>query len=202
MSRILTGPCAYGKLPSLCLVKHKEKEGSVNDAQHTRRLLLLLMLLLALTLVACERPLNNEEEQPADTPAAPVVPEETQPEATSPAPGAGETESPSTEEPSTPADEATAPAEGDQSETAPEQPASPTEPAPAEQPTVAPPTESAPATQPGVEQTHVVQSGENLFRIGLRYGCSYVDLAVYNGIANPDQISVGQVIRIPTTCGG
>jgi LysM repeat protein len=56
--------------------------------------------------------------------------------------------------------------------------------------------------QPGVEQTHVVQSGENLFRIGLSYGCSVLELSTYNGIANPNWISVGQVIRIPATCGG
>ncbi len=45
--------------------------------------------------------------------------------------------------------------------------------------------------------THVVQAGENLFRIALRYNMSYVTLAQYNGIANPANIYVGQVIRIP-----
>jgi nucleoid-associated protein YgaU len=207
----LTRLSAYGKLPSLCLVKHKEKEGSVNNALHSRRLLLLLaLLLLTLALVACERPLNNEE-QPATSPEAPVVPEETQPEAATPAPGTEETGAAATEEPAAPAGEATAPAEGGQSETAPEQTApapeggeaSPTEAAPAEEPTAAPaPTEAAPAAQPGVEQTYVVQAGDNLFRIGLRYGCSVLELATYNGIAYPDWISVGQVIRIPATCGG
>lgn len=54
----------------------------------------------------------------------------------------------------------------------------------------------------GQEQTHVVQSGENLFRIGLQYGCSVNELAAYNGIANPDWISAGQVIRIPPNCTG
>jgi LysM repeat protein len=48
----------------------------------------------------------------------------------------------------------------------------------------------------------VVQAGENLFRIGLRYGCPYQELAAYNGIANPNWIAAGQVIRIPATCGG
>jgi LysM repeat protein len=47
------------------------------------------------------------------------------------------------------------------------------------------------------EQTHIVQPGENLFRIGLRYGFTVAELAAYNGIANPNQIEVGQVIRIP-----
>lgn len=48
--------------------------------------------------------------------------------------------------------------------------------------------------------THVVRQGENLFRIGLRYGISYHTLAAYNGIYDPTRIYAGQVIRIP--CGG
>ncbi|MBK8987505.1 MAG: LysM peptidoglycan-binding domain-containing protein [Chloroflexi bacterium] len=47
------------------------------------------------------------------------------------------------------------------------------------------------------EQVHVVQAGDNLFRIGLRYGFTVNELATYNGIANPERIFVGQVIRIP-----
>jgi LysM repeat protein len=45
--------------------------------------------------------------------------------------------------------------------------------------------------------TYVVQRGDNLFRIALRYNMSYVHLAQYNGIANPAHIYVGQVLRIP-----
>jgi LysM repeat protein len=45
--------------------------------------------------------------------------------------------------------------------------------------------------------TYVVQPGDNLFRIALRYNMSYRRLAEYNGIANPSNIYVGQVIRIP-----
>lgn len=47
------------------------------------------------------------------------------------------------------------------------------------------------------EQVHIVQPGDNLFRIGLRYGFTVSELADYNGIANPNQIEVGQEIRIP-----
>jgi LysM repeat protein len=43
----------------------------------------------------------------------------------------------------------------------------------------------------------VVQPGDNLFRIALRYNMSYITLARYNNIANPSSIYVGQVIRIP-----
>lgn len=52
------------------------------------------------------------------------------------------------------------------------------------------------------EQIHVVQAGENLFRIGLRYGCTVTELSTYNGITNPHLIYVGQQIRIPATCAG
>lgn len=46
-------------------------------------------------------------------------------------------------------------------------------------------------------QTHVVQRGENLYRIALRYGVSMSALIVANGITNPNLIYVGQVLRIP-----
>lgn len=59
--------------------------------------------------------------------------------------------------------------------------------------------------QPGVSPTpsapgeilYTVQPGDNLFRIALRYNMNYLYLAAYNNIANPHQIRVGQVIRIP-----
>jgi LysM repeat protein len=47
------------------------------------------------------------------------------------------------------------------------------------------------------ERTHVVQAGENLFRIGLQYGFTIDELASYNGITNPNVLDVGQVIKIP-----
>ncbi|HQE91552.1 MAG TPA: LysM peptidoglycan-binding domain-containing protein [Anaerolineae bacterium] len=56
-------------------------------------------------------------------------------------------------------------------------------------PTVVPPS--------GGETIHIVQPGENLFRIALKYNYSQYYLAKYNGIANPSLIYVGQVIRIP-----
>lgn len=51
--------------------------------------------------------------------------------------------------------------------------------------------------QTGNEILYTVQPGDNLFRIALRYNLNYLYLASYNGIANPHQIRVGQVIRIP-----
>jgi LysM repeat protein len=181
----------------------------VNNAPHSRRLLLMLVLLLTLGLVACERPLNGEE-QPTVAPETQEVPQETQPEVMTPAAGTEETGSPSTEEPPAPAIEVTSATEEEQSEATPEQPAptaegaetTPTEAAPTEEPTAETPTEPAPTEPPAGEQTHVVQPGENLFRIGLAYGCSYQELADYNGITDPDSLSVGQVILIPADCGG
>ena len=47
--------------------------------------------------------------------------------------------------------------------------------------------------------THVVQTGENLFRIALRYGLTWPELAAANNIVNPNLIYVGQVLTIPGT---
>jgi len=60
------------------------------------------------------------------------------------------------------------------------------------------PAAEATAVPPSTEErTHVVQAGENLFRIGLQYGFTVDELAAYNGMANPNVLDVGQVIKIP-----
>lgn len=63
------------------------------------------------------------------------------------------------------------------------------------------PTQPAPlptqAPEPAHPATHVVQPGENLFRIALRYGLTADQLAHYNGIYNPNLIFAGQVLRLP-----
>ncbi len=66
-------------------------------------------------------------------------------------------------------------------------------------PTAIPPTPGGGTggTPPTQEIIHIVQPGENLFRIGLQYGYSWTVLAQYNGIPNPNFIVVGQAIRIP-----
>jgi len=66
-------------------------------------------------------------------------------------------------------------------------------------PTTAPtagPTATPTAAVSG-ERIHVVQPGENLFRIALHYGMSYTALAAANGIINPDFIYAGQRLTIP-----
>jgi LysM repeat protein len=65
----------------------------------------------------------------------------------------------------------------------------------------------APTTEPAVaatavppttaERIHIVQAGENLYRIGLQYGFTIDELAAYNNIANPNVLEVGQQIKIP-----
>jgi len=54
-----------------------------------------------------------------------------------------------------------------------------------------------PPQPPTSATTYVVQPGDNLFRIALRYNLDYLYLARYNGIANPSYIYAGQVLRIP-----
>lgn len=47
------------------------------------------------------------------------------------------------------------------------------------------------------ESTHLVQPGETLFRIALRYGVDVDTMAQYNGIANAWTIYAGQTLMIP-----
>ncbi len=53
------------------------------------------------------------------------------------------------------------------------------------------------AAQDGGETTHVVQPGETLFRISLRYGVSIQAIAQTNNISNVNLIFVGQRLVIP-----
>lgn len=50
---------------------------------------------------------------------------------------------------------------------------------------------------PPAYRTHIVQPGENLFRIALRYGVNMWDIAKLNGIYDLRLIYAGQVLRIP-----
>ena len=61
-------------------------------------------------------------------------------------------------------------------------------------------TSSAFAQEPPT--SHVVQAGENLFRIGLQYGFTADELALANGITDPGQIYAGQVLTLPVPIGG
>jgi LysM repeat protein len=57
--------------------------------------------------------------------------------------------------------------------------------------------EAAVPVESTLPATHTVQPGENLYRIGLQYGLSWVTLARYNNIYNPNYVYAGQVLQIP-----
>jgi LysM repeat protein len=74
-----------------------------------------------------------------------------------------------------------------------------------------PPSQSAPAPQPTLAAqpaqpvTHVVQSGDCLWRIAERYGISPAALAEANGLSDPRAIHPGQTLTVPVTrvfCNG
>jgi len=48
------------------------------------------------------------------------------------------------------------------------------------------------------ETLHIISSGENLFRIGLRYGVPFETIASRNGIADVTRIYAGMTLCIPT----
>lgn len=75
-------------------------------------------------------------------------------------------------------------------------PPTPTPPAPAVPPAPAP---AAPpvAPSPGYPVYHVVQWGENLTRLALRYGITVWAIAQANGIWDINYIRMGQVLWIP-----
>jgi LysM repeat protein len=80
----------------------------------------------------------------------------------------------------------------------------PEDPPPSAGPVVMPPASDYGSTMPpptsyptypvpsGQQAVHVVQAGETLYRIGLRYGYDYRQIAAWNNIGAPYNISVGQ----------
>ena len=68
------------------------------------------------------------------------------------------------------------------------------------------PGQQAASTQGGSGQAgegvYVVSKGDTLSSIAKRFGISLADLQKLNNIANPDQIAVGQKLRVPTSATG
>lgn len=62
-------------------------------------------------------------------------------------------------------------------------------------PAANPPTNPPPAT---CQTNHIVQRGESLSGIGLRYGVSWTSIAQTNSLSNPNRIYVGQKLCIPS----
>jgi lipoprotein NlpD len=70
-------------------------------------------------------------------------------------------------------------------------------------PVEAPPA-SVPAAEPVAEKptpTHTVKRGETLVGIALQYGLDYRELAAWNGITNPNVLSVDQVLVVAAPPG-
>lgn len=44
---------------------------------------------------------------------------------------------------------------------------------------------------------HTVKKGETLLKIADRFGVTYQEIAKFNGIANPNYIRIGQILKIP-----
>lgn len=61
------------------------------------------------------------------------------------------------------------------------------------------PTQTTKPTTETTETVYTVVKGDTLSGIAKKYGTTYQKLASYNGIANPNVISVGQKIKIPGT---
>ena len=59
-----------------------------------------------------------------------------------------------------------------------------------------------PTPSPQTETTYIVQAGDNLYRIGLRFGISWVQIAEANGLVNPNMIKVGNELKIPVNTPG
>jgi LysM repeat protein len=171
------------------------------------------VLVLSLLLVACERPIPGGDEATATPdvdagggvqPPAEEAPAEEAPAEEAPAEEAPAEEAPAEEAPAEDAPAEEAPAEEAPAEEAPAEEA-PAEEAPAEEaPAEEAPAEEAPAGDAGgatetvtvIPATHTVAAGENLYRIGLKYGISWRDIAQLNRI-NPHRIYVGQVLQLP-----
>jgi LysM repeat protein len=68
------------------------------------------------------------------------------------------------------------------------------------------PRQEAASTQGGSGQTtegaYVVAKGDTLSLIAKRFGISLAELQKLNGITNPDQIAVGQKLRVPAATSG
>jgi len=188
--------------------------------------ILFLLVVGVLMLAACERPLPGADTAQTPEEAVPAAPTgaeapevvapapDTQPEAypgesaetprveETPEEGAGETEEPGEAPAEAAAEPGEAPpAEGEQAgeeAVAAEGSAEEAAAADPEQGGGAPATsaeaEATTAVAPGT--THVVAPGENLYRIGLKYGISWVTLAQVNNLPNPNRITVGQVLTI------
>ncbi|MFQ5400840.1 MAG: LysM peptidoglycan-binding domain-containing protein [Anaerolineae bacterium] len=177
-----------------------------------------LFLVVSMFAVACERPIagtSNIEDLASQLNDATIA-EQAQPEGDAAGAGTEESTPPPTdaaeaETPRTDSAESTAASEGDAAAneevtaTTPEK--TPDKTAEVSEETSAPADTAAPDSEAVTEAdaaatpatTHTVAAGENLYRIGLQYGKSWVAIADANGLSNPNKLTVGQTLTIPGT---
>lgn len=155
----------------------------------------LVAVLVVVGLTGCERSAREREAEPTE-PAATS-------EATQPGMG-GETAAPG----ETVVSAVTPPPEGTGTVVAVTQPPVAETSAPEGQATAVPTEEAPPSTEPetsgqqGEAIWHTVQRGETLASIARRYGTSWQAIAQANSLVNPNQIYVGQKLRIPSGSSG
>jgi LysM repeat protein len=187
----------YGALQT----KHTEFGAESNRRRHTMKqrlssigLLLLVAVVILAGVTGCER--KAKERVPEATEAADLTPSSATPGGIGTTPIAGETVvSAVTSTPGTGATPTLVPIGGTppaEVPTATAVPVSPTQPSGGQAPTAVP---------EGGVLYHTVQSGETLSSIAQRYGTTWQAIASANGLVNPNQIYVGQRLKIPTTGG-
>ncbi|WP_436669371.1 bifunctional 2',3'-cyclic-nucleotide 2'-phosphodiesterase/3'-nucleotidase [Paenibacillus kandeliae] len=73
-----------------------------------------------------------------------------------------------------------------------------TTPAKPSTPATTPAKPAPPVTTPAKgEQSYTIKRGDNLYRISLKYGVTWQELAKYNKITDPTTLQVGDVVKIP-----
>jgi LysM repeat protein len=158
-------------------------------------LYLLVMALLVAGLAGCER---RAEVREGDATESVVMPEATE------APSEQETPMPG----ETVVSAVTPPPEGTGTVVAVTQPPAAETGAPVAEATAVPSEEVPAGTEPETSApeegviVHVVQLGETLSSIARRYGTTWQAIAEASGVTNPNQIYVGQRLKIPTGSTG
>jgi LysM repeat protein len=158
---------------------------------------LLVMALLVVGLAACEQSYQERESEatePAEGPqaTAPVVGGEESPEPGQTVVSAVTPETPESGEGEQPTQVPAIDTPGSEEPQATEAPAPTEEPSAPEQP---------PAQGEGSIVFHTVQPGDTLYSIAQQYDTTAQAISRVNGLTNPNQIAVGQQLKIPTSDG-
>lgn len=69
-------------------------------------------------------------------------------------------------------------------------------------PGAAPATDTGTSTTTGSTAIYVVQSGDTLAAIARRFGTTTAELVRLNGLADPDRLSIGQQLKVPSSGSG